>query len=62
VTHEDGSQAFLDDPTFQEIYEVIPDKRGPGRPPLVGKAEAVATVEPIKRRRRHRRTRPLTAA
>lgn len=53
VMHSDGTQSFQDDTAFSEIYEEVPVKRGPGRPPRGTAAESVAAPK-RRRRRRHR--------
>jgi hypothetical protein len=53
VTHSDGTQSFMDDDSFSEIYEEVVIKRGPGRPPGSGAVTAVAAPK-RRRRRRHR--------
>jgi hypothetical protein len=63
VTHEDGTQSFMDDASFVEIYEEIPVKRGPGRPPgAASRGDTASVVAPKQRRRRRGRAKAQKAA
>ena len=54
VIHTDGSQSFMDDDHFADIYEQVVEKRGPGRPPK-SLADVTSLAAPKRRKRRRHR-------